>query len=56
MYLLALFLLAGAATSALTGCGATDGILSQAQRNSQVTLTVTSGNLSHSVPFTLIVE
>ena len=56
MSMVLLLLLAGGAMSALTGCGAGNGIQSEPPNSYQVTLTVTSGTISHSVPFTLNVE
>jgi len=55
--MLLLLLMAGAGMAAITGCGSDgDGLLQQKVHSYNVTLTVTSGAVSHSVPFTLIVE
>ncbi|WP_263408516.1 Ig-like domain repeat protein [Terriglobus tenax] len=54
---LLLFIAAGAiATTGLTGCGTASGLYGHGEQTSSLTVTGTSGNLSHSVNLTLKVE
>jgi hypothetical protein len=52
-----LLLIAGmTAMAGLSGCGSTTGFFAQAQKSYTVTVTATSGTLSHSTTMTLTVE
>jgi hypothetical protein len=57
--MLAVVLLAGAGMAAMTGlsgCGSNTGFFAQAQRSYPMTVTVSSGSLSHTSTITLTVE
>lgn len=57
LLMLAFFIAAGAvATTGLTGCGTASGLYGHGEQTSNLTVTGTSGNLSHSVNLTLKVE
>jgi len=57
MAALLLLLVAGAASMAgLTGCGSSTGYFDQPRQTYTVTVTATSGTLTHSTPITLTVQ
>jgi ABC-type glycerol-3-phosphate transport system substrate-binding protein len=54
--ILLLLIASMAAMAGLSGCGSNSGLFAQAQRSYSMTVTISSGSLSHTSNITLIVE